>query len=124
MWIGLELVKGTSGHTNSGNRPLHCCMTSVVTFSVHKDRMIQAFDGYWALPPKKCPFPRGSGPHLIHGSSGPQESPQTAHQSVRPFFAQPTHVPNRETDIYTNTRPCYVEWNVCSNRLHLCTARK
>ena len=37
--------------------------------------------------PRNCPSPRGSGPHLIHGSSGQPESiPQTASQSVQPFW--------------------------------------
>jgi len=39
------------------------------------------------IPPKNCPFPRLSGPHLIRGSLGPSESTtQTASRSVQPFL--------------------------------------
>jgi len=42
----------------------------------------------WAAPlPQNCPFPSGSGPHLIHGSLGsPDSSTQMAYWSVEPFL--------------------------------------
>jgi len=48
------------------------------------------------LPPQNCPFPWGSGPHLIHGSFGPPESTtQRASRSVQPFRS--AHNRDRQT---------------------------
>jgi len=61
-------------------------------------------------PRQKCPFPWGSGPHLIHSSLGPT----TPHLSISSaVFARLTAVTDRQTD-----RPRY---SVCSNRPHRST---
>ena len=49
-------------------------------------------------PKNNCPSPKGSGPHLIHGSLGPPESiSQTASWSVEIILAQLVIILNRQT---------------------------
>ena len=47
---------------------------------------------------QNCPFPQGTGPHVVHGFFGPPSSPtQTTSRSVRPFYRA------RERDQQTDT---------------------
>jgi len=60
-----------------------------------------------APPSQNCPFPWGSGPHLMYGSLGPSESvAEGTSLSVQPFFAGLTIVTDRPTDRLTD-RPRY-----------------
>jgi len=73
-----------------------------------------------ARQPPKLPLPIGDlDPHLIMvARARPSQPPQTASQSVQPFFARLMNMTNRQTDRHTD-RPRY---SVCSNRLHLAIA--
>jgi len=54
----------------------------------------------WATPsPQNCPFPWGSGPHVIHGSFGPPESSTKWHLDWLSHFAGLPSV----TDLQTNS---------------------
>jgi len=84
VWIDLDshLIHGCLGPPESTPQT---ASRSVQPF-LHSSQTVIEHVG--ACPSRKnCPFPWGSGPHLIHSSFGPPDSvPQTASRSVQPFF--------------------------------------